>query len=95
MSKLGILVNTDKYGDDIVGVVKAARQAGHEVTIFMMDDGVLLAPELSKACSGDAQLSYCDHSAEPRGVKDVEGVTAGSQYQNAVMMHEADRVVVF
>ena len=95
MSKLGILVNTDKNGDDVVGVVKAARAAGHEVTIFMMDDGTLLADELAKACAGDASLSYCDHSAEPRGVKDVEGAAAGSQYQNAVMMHEADKVVVF
>jgi len=95
MSKLGILVNTDKYGEEVVGVVKAARAAGHEVTIFMMDDGTLLASELASACAGDAELAYCDHSAEPRGVKNVEGATAGSQYQNAVMMHEADRVVVF
>ena len=95
MSKLGILVNTNKYGEDVVGVVKAARAAGHEVSIFMMDDGTLLAAELAKACANDASLAYCDHNAEPRGVKDVEGATAGSQYQNAVMIHDADKVVVF
>jgi len=95
MSKLGILLNTDKYRDDVVGVIKAAKAAGHDVTVFMMDDGTLLASDLSSECSGEAELAYCDHSAEPRGVKDVPGATAGSQYQNAVMMHEADRVVVF
>ncbi len=95
MSKLGILVNTDKYREDVIGVVKAAKAAGHEVTIFMMDDGTLLAPDLSSECGADATLAYCEHSAEPRGVKEVEGATAGSQYQNAVMMHDADKVMVF
>ncbi|MFA5802696.1 MAG: hypothetical protein WC911_09520 [Thermoleophilia bacterium] len=95
MSKLGILLNSDKYRDDVIGVIKAAKAAGHDVTVFMMDDGTLLASDLSAECSGDATLAYCDHSAEPRGVKDVEGATAGSQYQNAVMVHESDKVVVF
>lgn len=95
MSKLGILLNSDKYRDDVVGVIKAAKAAGHDVDVFIMDDGVLLASDVSSECGGDAQFAYCDHSAEPRGIKDVEGATAGSQYQNAVMMHEADKVVVF
>lgn len=95
MSKLGILVNTDKYRDDIVGIVQAAKEKGHDVSIFMMDDGTLLASDLCGDIGGDAELTYCDHSAEPRGVKDVEGATAGSQFQNAVMAHESDKVVVF
>jgi len=95
MSKLGILLNSDKYRDDVVGIIKAAKAAGHDVTVFMMDDGTLLASDLSKECSGDATLAYCDHSAEPRGVKDIENATAGSQYQNAVMVHDSDKVVVF
>jgi sulfur relay (sulfurtransferase) complex TusBCD TusD component (DsrE family) len=95
MSTLGILVNSDKYGDEITGIVRAAKAAGHEVKIFMMDDGVLLADELCGAVAGEAEIAYCDHSAEPRGVKDVEGATSGSQYQNAVMMHDSDKVVVF
>ncbi len=95
MSKLGILVNTDKYLEDIVGVTEAAKAVGHDVTIFMMDDGTLLAQDLCDRLSGEAQLTYCEHSASLRQVSDVEGATSGSQYQNAVMMHEADKVVVF
>ncbi len=95
MSKLGILLNSDKYRDDVVGIIKAAKAAGHDVSVFMMDDGTLLASDVSSECSGEASFAYCDHSAEPRGVKDVEGATAGSQYQNAVMMHDSDKVVVF
>lgn len=95
MSTLGILVNSDKYRDDVVGIVQAAKKAGHDVKIFLMDDGTLLTEYLCGEISGAAEVAYCDHSAEPRGVKDVEGATAGSQYQNAVMMHDSDKVVVF
>lgn len=95
MSKLGVLVNTDKYLDDVIGVTKAAKAAGHDVTIFMMDDGTLLAEDLCKQIGGDAEMAYCEHSASPRGVTDVEGAAAGSQFQNAVMMHDVDKVVVF
>lgn len=95
MSTLGILVNSDKYLDQVVGVCQAAKKAGHDVKIFMMDDGVLLAKELCGEVANDAEIAFCEHSAEPRNVKDVEGATSGSQYQNAVMMHDADKVVVF
>lgn len=95
MSKLGILVNSDKYLDDVVGLVKAAKAAGHDVKIFIMDDGTLLTEDICNGIGGDVEVAYCEHSAEPRGIKEVAGATAGSQYQNAVMMHEADKVVVF
>jgi sulfur relay (sulfurtransferase) complex TusBCD TusD component (DsrE family) len=95
MSKLGILVNTDKYRDDVVGIVKAAKEKGHDAAIFMMDDGTLLAENLCGDLGDGVEVTYCDHSAEPRGIKDVEGATAGSQFQNAVMVHESDKVVVF
>ena len=42
-------------------------------------------------------MSFCDHSAERLGVK-TEGIpketTCGSQYNNAVMLHNADKVIV-
>lgn len=95
MSTLGILVNSDKYQEDVEGIVRAAKKAGHDVKIFMMDDGTLLAAPICGDIGTDAEVAYCDHSAEPRGVKDVQGATAGSQYQNALMMHDADKVVVF
>ena len=92
---LGILVNSDKHLDDIVGLVKAAKDAGHGVKMFAMDDGTLLMEGICKQVGDGAEVAYCNHSAEPRGVKDVEGATSGSQYQNAVMVHDSDKVVVF
>jgi len=93
--KLGILLNSDKYQEDVIGLIKAAAAAGHEVNVFAMDDGTLVTEAVCKEAGNDANVSYCDHSAEPRGVKDVEGATGGSQYQNAVMVHDNDKVVVF
>ncbi len=95
MSKLGILVNSDKYLEDVVGLARAAKAKGHDVTIFGMDDGTLLIADICNQLGETAEVSYCEHSAGPRGVSDVEGAKSGSQYQNAVMMHEVDKVVVF
>lgn len=95
IGKIGVLVNSDRNLDAIVGVVKAAVESGNQVSIFMMDDGTLLAKDLCDKLCDIAELTFCDHSAKPRGVEGVEGVAASSQFQNAVMMHEADRVVVF
>ncbi|MBE0429882.1 MAG: DsrE family protein [Thermoleophilia bacterium] len=95
MSTLGILVNSDKYRDEVLGVVQAAKKAGHDVKIFIMDDGVLLGNELCGDIGTDAEVAYCDHSAQPKGIKEIKGALAGSQFQNATMMHEADKVVVF
>lgn len=93
--KLGILLNSDKHLEDVLGLIKAAKAAGHEVTMFAMDDGTLLVENICKQAGDNAEIAYCDHSAEPRGVKDVEGATKGSQYQNAIMVHDSDKVVVF
>lgn len=95
IARIGILVNTDKRLDDVVGFVKAAVNSGSQVSIFLMDDGTVLAQELCDKLCDVAELTLCDHSAKNRDIEGVEGVAASSQFQNAVMMHEADRVVVF
>jgi hypothetical protein len=41
-------------------------------------------------------ISVCDHSCEQIGIREkTEGITYGSQYNNAGMMHDSKRVVVF
>jgi len=65
-----------------------------------MDDGVKLITdpavmELSE--NPDISMSYCDYTAQKLGVP-TEGVSekivCGSQFNNASMNHEADRVIV-
>lgn len=98
--KLGILVNTDRHLADIAGLTQAAVARGHEVTIFAMDAGTRLVADprytdLSRLPG--VTMSICRHSAEAIGVSVTglpPGVSCGSQLQNAMMQHAADRVVV-
>ena len=98
--KLGILVNTNKTKDDVIGLTKAALAKGHEVIIFNMDDGTKLLgdSEFSALCKVDGvSMSFCDHSAKGLNVS-TDGIpgeiVCGSQYDNAAMSHDADRVIV-
>jgi len=95
---LGIVVNTDKHPEHVAGIARAALKRGHTVMVFMTDDGVRICtnPDIV-ALKGEADVSLCDHSAKDRGVEEStvpEGITCGSQYNNAVVNHDADRVVV-
>lgn len=98
--KLGIFVNTDRHTTDVIGLAKAAVSKGHEVIIFNMDDGTKLLGNtaFSELCKiKDVSMSFCDHSAKELG-SPTDGIPQeiifGSQYNNAVMMHDADRVIV-
>lgn len=98
--KLGIFVNTNRHLNHIVGIVKAAVSKGHEVLIFSMDDGTKLigTPEFAELCrTKGVIMSFCDHSAKGLNVMTGElppEIVCGSQYNNAVMNHDADRVIV-
>jgi predicted peroxiredoxin len=98
--KLGILVNTDKHADDVVGIAKAAVSKGHEVVIFNMDHGTKLlgSPSFIELCKTQGvTMSFCDHSAKREAIA-TEGIpgdiVCGSQFDNANMNHEADKVIV-
>ena len=98
--KLGIFVNTNRHLNHVVGIVKAALAKGHEVVMFNMDDGTKLlgTPEFAELCkTKGVTMSFCDHSAKGLNVT-TEGLPAeivcGSQYNNAVMNHDADRLIV-
>jgi predicted peroxiredoxin len=97
--KLGILVTTDRHAKDVLGLAKAAVSKGHEVTVFNMDAGTKLFqdPSFAKLCEmKGVKMSFCDHSAKREKVA-TEGIpqeiVCGSQFNNAVMMHDADRVI--
>lgn len=98
--KLGILVNTDRHADHLAGLVQAAVEQGHQVIIFVMDTGTrLLEQELfGKLCSfPEVSISYCDLNAQQCGVDRgavPAAIVCGSQYNNAVLAHAADRVIV-
>jgi predicted peroxiredoxin len=98
--KLGILVNTDKHLNDIVGITKSAVSKGHEVTVFNMDAGTKLVaePAFSELCkTKGVTLSFCDHSAKGLNVGTdgiPDEIVCGSQFDNANMNHECDKVII-
>jgi predicted peroxiredoxin len=98
--KLGILVNTDRHADDLVGISKAALSKGHEVIVFVMDTGVKLlsSQDVKDLCNNSGiSISFCDYTTEKNGISKeefCEKMICGSQYNNATMNREADRVIV-
>jgi predicted peroxiredoxin len=98
--RLGILVTTARHLDDVVGLTGAAVAKGQEVMIFAMDEGTRLLDEVrfaSLAAVAGVTLSVCEHSAKTLGVsieRLAPQIRCGSQLNNAVMVHAADRVVV-
>ena len=98
--KLAILVTTDRFLSAIVGLTRAALKKGDEVTLFSMDDGSRLLSDPSYAGLSQedgVKMAFCEHNAKVMGLK-IEGlpgeIVSGSQYDNAAMSHEADKVLV-
>ncbi len=98
--KLGILVNSDRHFGAITGIAHAASAKGHEVILFAMDAGtrLLVEPACAALCRlPGVSLSFCQESATRAGVSvDAvpEVIVSGSQLQNAMMVQQADRVIV-
>ncbi len=98
--KLGILLNSAKHLDDVVGISRAALAKKHQVIIFAMDEGAkLLENQALAALAGleGMSISVCDHSAKLHGVNTAglsPKIVCGSQLHNAMMNHNADRVIV-
>jgi predicted peroxiredoxin len=97
--KLGILVTTDKNLDAVLGLTNAAVSKGHEVVIFNMDEGTKLLGDDSfrELCKkSGVNMSFCDFSTEKEKVS-KEGIPSdivcGSQFNNATMTNESDKVI--
>ncbi len=98
---LGLLLLTKNYQDDIIGLTNAAIKKGHNVNIFMMDDGVHYCQNESITAlnqSDNVSMSLCERSCQLRKITTdmiPDGITAGSQLQNAMMHNSADRIINF
>jgi peroxiredoxin family protein len=96
---LGIMITKYENLEHIIGVIKAARAANKQVTIFMTDEGVkfMRDPKFLELQKLDGvELLVCEHSCELSGIHDkIDGISYGSQYNNAGMLHDSTRVLVF
>lgn len=73
-------------------ITEAAIAMGHQVQIFLMDDGVyhILYQNFSYLIAKGAEVTLCGHNAQERGLEKKTGITFGSQYDLAVMVAKAD-----
>jgi len=98
--KLGILVTSDKHLNQVIGLVRAAVKKGLQVAVFCMDKGTLLINQQSfkDLCMLEGlDISLCRHSAEKMKIdmqKISKDIVCGSQFNNAMMQHESDKVIV-
>ena len=97
---LGLLITTDIHLNHIIGLAKSASAKGHDVILFCMDEGTKLIEksEFTNLCKvNNVLISLCRHSAEEYGVNTdnlSKDIVCGSQFNNVMMNHEADKVVM-
>ncbi len=95
-----IVITTVPFAKDfntVSNLIKAFKEAGDEVSVFLAGNGAyyLQRPETA-ALSEMASFFFCSHSAHERGVKSVpDWANSSSTYNLSKMLSEYDRVIVF
>jgi sulfur relay (sulfurtransferase) complex TusBCD TusD component (DsrE family) len=109
--KIGILLLTSpehENTDTVHRLCQGFIKQGHDVELFLMDDGVFnsiksnstirLAQPLEGLIEQGVQISLCSQTLDQRGLsKDnlVQGVDLSNQQRLAKMVAQADRFLVF
>ena len=109
--KIGFLLHNSPEHHDSHTVKRLAESfidLGHEVSIFLMEDGVYnafinhsakgLSPGFDKLITKGAKVSLCTFTADIRGLKKeniIEGVEFQSQYDLSRLVSESDRFLSF
>lgn len=98
--KLGILLTTSPESENtntVIAISKAAREEGHEVSIFLMYDGVynVNIKEFAALVDKGVDIAICAFNAEQRKIGKVDGILFGSQYDHACIAGDVDRFLSF
>ncbi|MCW8936121.1 MAG: DsrE family protein [Gammaproteobacteria bacterium] len=101
---LGVVVTDYRHAKTAYQVMREALNRKWSVKVFLTDDGVNMIKDhefLDMAENEAAHSAFiCEHSVE-RYCKDVDltkieaFVVVGGQYQNAELVHNSERVLVF
>ncbi len=98
--KLGILLTSSPENENtntVIEICRAARGQGHEVSIFLMYDGVynVHKKELAELAGKGVSIAVCALNAEQRKIGKVDGILFGSQYDHACIAQGVDRLISF
>lgn len=84
--------------NSVIKLARAARDKGHDVTVFIMSAGVtnLGRDNFLSLRSDGVEITVCEHNrAQYQGTGEVEGVKLGSQFDLAGYVYDSDKVVSF
>ncbi len=98
--KLGILLTTSPENENtntVIAISRAAKEAGHEVSVFLMYDSVYNAykKEFAELIDKGVSIAVCALNVEQRKMSRVPGILFGSQYDNACIASNVDRFISF
>lgn len=98
--KLGILLTTSPENENtntVISISSAAREQGHEVSIFLMYDGVynIQKKEFTDLIEKGVNIAVCALNVEQRNITRVKGVLFGSQYDHACIASDVDKFISF
>jgi len=98
--KLGILLTSSPENENtntVIEISRAASKQGHEVSIFLMYDGVynVHKKEFTELVFRGVKIAVCALNAEQRSVQKVDGILFGSQYDHACIAGDVDRFISF
>jgi len=81
-----------------IGIAKAALAKDHEVSIFIMAEGVLCLAnaQFVELIDEGAKVIVCEHNrAAYKAPAGIRGVDYGSQYDFATLVQDCDRLISF
>lgn len=102
--QLGVLIATAPEEGDLPAVrslIQDALRNGHEIDLFLMDQGVRYAldADLGRWVAAGVDVTLCAHDAEAQGVDTAaaaaRGVVLGSQRDHAHLLRRSDRFYSF
>ena len=97
--KLGLVATDEAHAAQLLGLARAAAARGWPCRCFLTHTGVRLltsAPLLELMRGGALRLDVCEHAWHLYGGRDAApaDVKLRSQFQNAELARDCDRVVV-
>lgn len=102
--QIGVLIATAPDEGDLPSLqalMQEALQKGHDVDLFLMDEGVRYATDANLAVwvATGIDVMLCAHDAEARGVDlrlaTARGVLLGTQRDHAFLLRRSDRFYSF
>jgi len=101
--KFGVVITDERQSQPALEMLQEALNRAWDVRCFLTEDGVNMVKDagfITMARNEQANFSMCEHSAE-RYCQDVDleaisdAIIVGGQYQDAELVRNCDRVLVF